>query len=94
MKSIRVTVPWEEGLHLRPAAEVVKRARSFRSTIRLKTGGRFADARSILSIMLLAASFGMVVNIEVSGEDEALAVQSISAVFDSDQADVDEDQIN
>lgn len=87
VKTLSVTVPWEEGLHLRPAAKLVKLAQSFSSSIALKSNGRVADARSILSIMLLCATLGSAVLIEVHGDDEVTAVEAISAVFNEDPAD-------
>jgi len=85
MKSSRVFVPWKAGLHLRPAAQLVRLAQSFRSTIFLKCGGKLADARSIVSILLLAASLGAVVEVEASGEDEANAATAIAQIFLTDE---------
>jgi phosphotransferase system HPr (HPr) family protein len=84
MKSARVFVPWKAGLHLRPAAQLVRLAQSFRSTIFLKCGDKLADARSIMSILLLTASLGAVVDVEVSGEDEANAATAIAQIFSTD----------
>ena len=84
MKRAQVQVPWKAGLHLRPATTLVRIAQTFRSTIFLRCGGRLADARSVVSILLLAASVGSVVNIEVAGEDEANAAGAIARVFSMD----------
>ncbi len=82
MRTITVVVPWEEGLHLRPAARLVKLAKSVHSTVSLKAGGKVADARSILSILLLAASLGAVVQIDICGVDEVQAQEAIVEIFE------------
>jgi len=84
MKCSQVFVPWKAGLHLRPAAKLVRLAQSFHSTIFLKCGDKLADARSIVSILLLTASMGAVVDVEVSGDDEANAATAIAQIFSAD----------
>lgn len=84
MKSSQVLVRWNAGLHLRPAARLVRLAQTFNSTILLKCGGKLADARSIVSVMLLAASMNAVIDIEATGVDEANAAQAIEQIFSSD----------
>lgn len=83
MKATRLTVKWEQGLHLRPAARLVQVARRFHSRIILRIGSRVADARSIMSIMVLAASLGSILEVEASGEDEQEAVQAVQSYFDN-----------
>ena len=81
MRHARVTVPWREGLHLRCAVKLVKAAQGFRSTVFLKCGGKIADLRSILSILALCATMGTVIDVEVAGEDEQDAAQSVEQIF-------------
>ena len=87
MKHSQVFMPWREGLHLRPAARLVRMAQQFRSTIILKCSGRLADARSIISVLLLAATMGVAVDVEISGDDEETAAQAIEHIFSSDDDD-------
>lgn len=82
MKSKRVTVRWPAGLHLRAAAHLVQLARRFQSRILVRVGSQMADARSILSIMILAATLGATLVIEASGDDEHEAIQAVVAYFD------------
>jgi len=77
MKHTRVVVPWKEGLHLRPAAKLVQMARASKSVIFLKVGKKVANARSIFAILLLCASTGMVIDLQVSGDDEETVFTSI-----------------
>ena len=73
------------GLHARAAAQLVRLAGKYKSTITLRRedSGGFANAKSILSVLALAAPFGSVLKIEVNGEDEHEAFAAIEAVFAS-----------
>lgn len=69
------------GLHARAAARLVQLSREFQSTIRIgraeASGNAEADARSILSILLLSAGYGTRLNVMAEGADEAEAVDRI-----------------
>lgn len=81
MKHSKITVLWTEGLHLRRAAQLVKVARKFRSTLHLKCGGKIADLRSIVSILALCATMGTALDLEAVGDDEQEAAQTVVQVF-------------
>ena len=83
MKRAKITVPWKQGLHLRPAARIVRCAQSFSSKISLKANERIADARSVLGILLLSATLGVAVDLEVSGPDEDAAIATMTSIFQS-----------
>lgn len=71
------------GLHARAAAQLVRLASSFKSSIKLRRtdNGVMADAKSILSVLTLAASKGIELELKVEGEDESEAFQSIEKRF-------------
>ncbi len=69
------------GLHARAAAKLVAAAGHFSSSIQIGKEGQLVDAKSIMSVMLLAASKGTVLNVEVSGNDEQEAWQSIETLI-------------
>lgn len=79
----RVKVVNPLGLHARAAAQLVRLAARFRSTITLKRedSGAFANAKSILSVLALAAPIGTSLLIEVDGEDEREACEAIVNIF-------------
>lgn len=81
MKRATVVVNWNEGLHLRHAARLVRAAQTFRSTIVLKCCGRIADLHSILSVIALCATMGAAIEIEANGDDEQEAANTIEQVF-------------
>ncbi|MFO7303452.1 MAG: HPr family phosphocarrier protein [Acidobacteriota bacterium] len=65
------------GLHARAAARFVQLASRYRSTVRVEAGGRAMDGKSILGLLLLAASQGTRVVIEVDGVDEQDALTAL-----------------
>src|SRR5271170_6030715 len=83
MKRSKVVISWREGLHLRPAAHLVRLSKRFRSTILLKCSGKVADLRSILSILSLCATMGTALDIEATGDDEQDAARAVEQVFSS-----------
>jgi len=89
MKSSSVVVSWHDGLKFRSAARMIRVAQQFRSTIVLTCGGKIADVRSILRVVMLCATLGAVVGIEATGEDEELAIQAVAQVFSSGEGEQD-----
>jgi len=69
------------GLHARPAAMLVQKASKFKSEIRLKKDDIEANAKSILSVMMLAAEVGSFVIIKAEGDDEERAVEALAQLF-------------
>lgn len=84
MKSSQVLVRWQQGIHLRAAVDVVRRSQGFKSDILLKFGGKVADAKSILSILILCAAMGSLLDVEATGPDEREALQALENVFAAD----------
>ena len=80
-KKIKVVNPL--GLHARAAALLVRTAGEFQSQINLKRtdNGGFADAKSILSVLTLAAAKGTELEISVSGADETEAFAALESLF-------------
>ena len=75
-----VTVRNRLGLHARAAARFVHAANGFRSRVTLSRDGRTMDGKSILGILLLAASQGAWLDVETEGEDEAEAAAALEAL--------------
>ena len=82
MISTTITVPNKAGLHARAAAKLVATAAAFQSRIQLGTPDRMVDAKSILSLMLLAAPLGSVLNLVLDGADEQAALQAIQTLLE------------
>jgi phosphocarrier protein HPr len=65
------------GLHARAAAKLTQLAGRFKSDIWLSHNGQRVNAKSIMGVMMLAASKGSSIKIETSGEDENEALQAV-----------------
>jgi phosphocarrier protein HPr len=85
MKTTVVTVRWEDGLHLRRAGMIAQLATRFRSDILCRLEGKVADARSIISILILCAGLGATLEIEASGPDEREAIEALDAFFSTNE---------
>lgn len=74
------------GLHARAAAKLVRVASQFKSSITLKRSDNAveADAKSILSILMLAASLGTKLEVVANGPDEQLALDAVLDLFARD----------
>jgi len=75
----QVTIVNRLGLHARAAAKLVRAATAFRSTVRLVRAdrGAVADAKSILSVLMLAAARGTELQITAEGPDEGQALDAL-----------------
>jgi phosphocarrier protein len=71
------------GLHARAAARFVHAASGFRSRVTAGRDGRVMDGKSILGILLLAASQGTTIEVTTEGEDEEAAMEALAALVES-----------
>jgi phosphotransferase system HPr (HPr) family protein len=71
------------GLHARAAAQLVRLAGTFKSRVKLKRHDNSveADAKSILSVLTLAAGKGTDLSLSVDGADEKEAFDAIKDIF-------------
>ena len=69
------------GLHARAAAKFVGTASAFSSSIRVGHAQKMVDGKSIMSVMMLAASKGTQLTIEVEGDDAPQAFQAIELLI-------------
>jgi phosphocarrier protein HPr len=81
MTSCRITIVNSLGLHARAAARFVHTASRFASRITVSKGERQVDGKSIMGLLLLAASHGSVIDITADGPDEADASEALCALI-------------
>ena len=67
----------DRGLHTRPSTELVRCATAFKSQVTLIYQDLTVNAKSLLGILMLAATRGSKIYIEAVGEDADLAVKAI-----------------
>jgi phosphocarrier protein HPr len=79
----RVRIVNRLGLHARAAALLVRTANSYQSILRLERldGSATADAKSILSVLMLAASRGTELILAAEGDDEREAMSALCELF-------------
>ncbi|MFB3883915.1 MAG: HPr family phosphocarrier protein [Thermodesulfobacteriota bacterium] len=70
------------GLHARAAALLVKTANRFVSEISLEKDGMEVNGKSIMGILMLAASKGSKITLKVSGKDSTQAMQALGRLIE------------
>lgn len=70
------------GLHARASARLVQTANRFRSDVCISKEGEEVNGKSIMGILMLAASIGTKIEVRVSGEDAAEAFAAISQLIE------------
>jgi phosphocarrier protein len=71
------------GIHARPAAEIVKCAGKYRAHITIARDGMEVNGKSIMGVMMLAAECGATVTIKAEGDDAADALEALTALIAS-----------
>jgi len=79
----RVIIPNKRGLHARASAKVVEASARFQSDIHIIKDGTAVNGRSIMGLMMLAASIGSEVEITAEGPDAAEALKAILALVEA-----------
>jgi phosphocarrier protein len=69
------------GLHARAAAKLVQCAGRFASHVEIERRGQSVNGKSIMGVMMLAASQGTRITVEAAGEDEDAAMAAIEALI-------------
>jgi phosphocarrier protein len=71
------------GLHARASAKIVEASARFQSAITVSRDGQSVDGRSIMGLMMLAASCGSTVEICAEGPDSAEALKALVALAEA-----------
>ena len=77
------------GMHARAAAKFVKLASTFSSQVEIERAGRRVNGKSIMGVMMLAASKGSQVTIHTDGDDAETSIDQLEELinnrFDEDE---------
>ena len=76
-----VTIANKNGLHARPAAEIVKTAAKFKSDITLVRDDLEVNGKSIMGVMMLAAECGSTLTLRAEGPDADQALDALSTLI-------------
>lgn len=87
--SVQVVIANKLGLHARPAMSFAETAGKYRCDVRIHRGDQTIDGKSVMEIMLLAATAGTELRIEAEGEDGAACLDELRDLvergFDEDE---------
>ncbi|MEJ2761404.1 MAG: HPr family phosphocarrier protein [Gammaproteobacteria bacterium] len=81
MQRKEITIINKLGLHARAAAKLVQTAAGYESDIFIIHNGRRVSGKSIMGIMMLAASKGTTIDVVTSGRDEEQAMADVEALI-------------
>ncbi len=71
----------KRGLHARAAAKLATLANQYRAKVQVRVGeGNWADAKSVMSLMLLAATQGTALDVSTEGDDADCALDALRAL--------------
>ena len=84
MISKEVVIDNQVGLHARPATFFIQKANEFKSSIWVEKEERRVNAKSLLGVLSLSIVKGTAVKIIADGADEEAAIETLSALIDSD----------
>jgi len=71
------------GLHARAAAKLVNTAARYSSKTSVEFAGQSADAKSIMSVMMLAASQGSIITVRCEGDDQERAMAALKELIEN-----------
>ena len=71
----------KNGLHARPAAEIVKISAKFQSEVTLARDGMEVNGKSIMGVMMLAAECGSTLLMRAEGSDADAALDALAALI-------------
>lgn len=83
MQERPVTIVNKLGLHARAAAKFVTTASAFSSDVDISRNGQTVNGKSIMGVMMLAASRGTEIIIKTDGDDEVEAADSLASLVES-----------
>ncbi len=79
MKEFTYVITDKEGIHARPAGELVKLAKEYTSRVSVIKEGKKADAKKVFGLMGLGVKNGMEITVQIEGEDEDTAAAAVEA---------------
>ena len=77
MKTIKITIINKLGLHARASAKFVSTAARFQSQLDVTKDGQTINGKSIMGVMLLAASKGSELILNINGPDEEAMAEAL-----------------
>ncbi len=79
MKEFKYTITDPEGIHARPAGELVKICKAYSCNITIAKGDKKMDCKKIFGVMSLGVKKDMEITLTFDGEDEDAAFEAVSS---------------
>lgn len=83
MVSKTITIKNKLGLHARASSKLAELSNQYDCDLTIIKDNKTANTKSIMGVMMLAASVGSMVTINACGEDEDQALQAIVELFEN-----------
>jgi phosphocarrier protein len=81
MIKFKAKVPFDEGLHARPATQLVNLIKNVASDVKLVKGDTSVNPKSILGVLTVGATHGDELEIVVEGDDEEAVAKNLKEFF-------------
>lgn len=81
MREFTYQIKDQEGIHARPAGQLVKLAQGFESDVTIRRGERSVSAKKLFALMGMGVKQDEVVTVTVSGADEEAALTALETFF-------------
>jgi phosphocarrier protein len=78
-----VTIKNRAGIHARPAALIAQTANRYASEILIEREDTKINAKSIMGIITMAASYNSILTLSAEGNDEREAIEALDALFEN-----------
>ena len=77
MKEFTFNVTDENGIHARPAGQLVKEAKKFASSVTVDKDGKTCDMKKLLALMGMGIKQGETITVRIEGEDEEACASAV-----------------
>ena len=81
MKEFKYVITDAQGIHARPASELVKEHKGVTSVVKLTKEGKTVEAKKLMAVMSLGIKCGQEVTVTVEGEDEDAVAEKLENFF-------------
>ncbi|MBQ7612198.1 MAG: HPr family phosphocarrier protein [Spirochaetaceae bacterium] len=83
MREQKVTVLNRAGVHARPSTLIAQAANKYNSKVTIIKSEKEYNAKSVIGVMTMAATYNTELTIRTEGDDETNALEAIVNLFDT-----------
>jgi len=80
----KLVVPWQYGVHVRPATKIVKLLKKFESEVYFSIHDEKYNGKKMMELLTMEAYYGQEMTFSASGNDAKEVVQELQALFNED----------